>query len=178
MLILVATILTAAVACKASGKSDVAGVVGAGGANSGCAASGGRYEILDPGNQRESYSIDCPKVGSGCDGSGLVMDSKTGLVWLRFEYFPVNPDSLIAPDPGQNQIQASTYCANREMRLPTVDEALGIAGENYSKCVWQPYWATWTSIPPGSRRALVIRNDGSTLDLDVDIDGAPALCVE
>ena len=164
----VATV-TAAVACKLTGTGGVAGVADSGGAD-GESCSGGRYEILDRGNESQSYTHDCPKAGSGCDGSGLVKDTKTGFEWLRFEYFPGEPQ-------GQNQAEAATYCTNRAMRLPTEDEALAIAGDNTERCVWQPYWATWPSNSPESGRALAVRSDGSTVDLDVDKDSAPALCV-
>ena len=87
--------------------------------------SNGRYVIVDPGTGSASGS--CP--GSACDGSGLVKDTSTGLTWARYTYYPGYP-------PGQTQTQAAAYCAGRGGRLPTKDEALAIAGNNYCQSAW------------------------------------------
>lgn len=47
---------------------------------------GGRFRILDPGPQwtpRAEYPDD-PQGEPAFDGSGLVLDTKTGLKWTRF----------------------------------------------------------------------------------------------
>lgn len=88
------------------------------------AACGGRYVLEDPGDW-ESRSPD----GSG---SGRVLDTRTGLRWLRF-----------TGPRGQNQAQADSYCSGKEMRLPTKDEALLIA--NSCEKAWPKGWDTWTS---------------------------------
>jgi hypothetical protein len=169
-----AGLLAGASACSAQGLGGVE-VTGDAGENvkvDECSTE--RYVILDAGNASATYSMHCPGLGSGCDGSGLVLDKTTALVWMRFEYFPCDPDTLSVTNPGQTYDQAVEYCANRGMRLPTMSEALNIAGENTLQCVWQPYWATWTKLEVWAQVSSIARSDGSTLGT---ADGAPALCV-
>lgn len=136
-----------------------------------------RYEILDAGTGIDvEVAQECPLPGSTCDGSGLVLDKETGLRWLRFEYFPIPASEVSAGDPGQHFEPARAYCEGRQMRLPTLEEAENIAGENHLACVF-PYWATWTSTIRDSGLVAVLRNDGLQLDLDPERGVAPALCV-
>jgi len=161
-------------ACNAQGLAELETTGDAGAKDPGETCSTERYIILDAGNSRTTYSIHCPELGSGCDGSGLVLDKKTWLVWMRFEYFPCDPDTLSADNPGQTYDQAVEYCASRGMRLPTMSEALNIAGENTLRCVWQPYWATWTKLEASAQISTIAKSDGSMVQAAT---GAPALCV-
>lgn len=172
-LVSVALILAIAVACEVTGTGSTS-ETGDAGQNSEEACSTSRYTVLESGNPSSSYSMICPTKGSGCDGSGLVEDKTTGLVWMRFEYFPVDPNTLSAQNPGQTYAQAMTYCTGNAMRLPTLSEAEGIAGLNTLHCVWQPYWATWTQLEASQIASAVVRSDGMTVP---DAIGAPALCV-
>jgi hypothetical protein len=109
----------------------------------------GRYQVLDPG-------------GGSCsayNGSGLVKDTSTGLTWMRYSY--QRSEGLI-------QAEASTYCAERGMRLPTEDEALGIAGSNEDRCAFPCGWYTWTSTPSGSGQAWVVFYSGNKYECTVD----------
>jgi hypothetical protein len=67
--------------------------------------------------------------------AGLVRDNTTGLVWMR--------DSVGGGEPPQTQQLAAQYCAGRNMRLPTRDEALRLAA-HYGACAFG-HWQTWTS---------------------------------
>jgi hypothetical protein len=173
LLLSVALILAGAVACEATGTGSASGT-GDAGRSSDEACSTNRYTVIDSGNPSSNYSMVCPTKGSGCDGSGLVEDTTTGLVWMRFEYFPVDPNTLSSKNPGQTYDQAVAYCTRNAMRLPTLSEAEGIAGLNTLHCVWQPYWATWTQLEASQCASTIMRSDGSTVQ---DASGAPALCV-
>jgi hypothetical protein len=127
----------------------------------------GRYQVLVPGTG--SASGGCP--GSRCDGSGLVKDTTTGLTWARFSYYPGYP-------PGQTQAQAAAYCAGRGGRLPTRDEALAIAGNNFCQAAWPTGWYTWTSTSAGAGLAWGVYYDGVTDQSNVHgNDYYYALCV-
>ena len=56
--------------------------------------------------------------------------------------------------------------------VPCTDAGVNVTGD-----AGGPYWATWTEIAAGASQSTVVRNDGSTLELDIETDGAPALCV-
>jgi chromosome segregation ATPase len=79
---------------------------------------GGRFVVLEKG-------------APGDDGTGLVVDATTGLVWAR------------KSASGKNHADAESYCKGRGMRLPTKSEALAITPRN--ECGWPADWYTWTS---------------------------------
>lgn len=111
-----------------------------------------RYTILDAG----SPSSDDRQVK---DGSGLVRDNETGLVWTRFVFQPnvnscracgVQPSAAPGHSPNFT-FEILRRCAEkRGMRLPSLSEALGIAGEHFSLDAWPQKWAAWTTtiVPP------------------------------
>ena len=109
---------------------------------------------------REATPTTCPggrftvlgKGASGDDGTGLVVDATTGLVWAR-------------KSPGvKNHGDAESYCKGRGMRLPTKEEALAITPRN--ECGWPEGWYTWTSTEAGPGRWWTVYYDGHTFDLD------------
>ena len=125
-----------------------------------------RYRVSDPGTGTATGG--CP--GTGCDGSGLVVDSRGGLTWLRFAYRPASPQ-------GQTLAQANSYCASRGMRLPTLTQAQGIAGgTNTCTAAWPAGWETWTSTTFGTTEAYVVSVGGLALRTGI-IQSAPVLCV-
>lgn len=132
------------------GSGGSGGTSGTGGGTQTC--DGGRYVILGT-------------TGSACDDpSGLVKDTSTGLTWMRLAHFSSAPDI-------QTQAQAASYCQGRGMRMPTKDEALGIAGSNYSSCAFCE-WETWTSTPASSGKMWIVSSNGAPpFELDVSENG-------
>lgn len=115
----------------------------------------GRFAVVDPG------------VGP-TDGSGLVKDSHTNLVWARFMYLPTGGVSLA---------EVNDYCKNQGARLPTMDEAVAIAGIHTDSCAWPESWDTWTSTGAGDVHLWAVRSDGYTYtDSSANGDGK-MLCV-
>jgi hypothetical protein len=116
------------------------------------ACPGGRFTVLGKG-------------APGDDGTGLVVDATTGLVWAR-----TSPG-------GKNHADAESYCKGRGMRLPTKAEALAITPRN--ECGWPEHWRTWTSTEAGPGRWWYVRDVGYTFDYDGDgvYDGYFTLCV-
>ncbi len=106
----------------------------------------GRYSVLDQGTG-----------GDTDDGSGLVRDTRTGLTWMRKPY----------SGSGLTQEVSAGYCRSKGMRLPTKDEALGIAAGNREPCAFPRGWWTWTSNPAGSGRAWVVDFHGNTFEFGV-----------
>lgn len=125
---------------------------GAGGA--GLVCPGSRYEVTDPGSAACTVK----------DGSGLVLDHTTKLVWAR----------KVAA--GQTQAQAEAYCQTQGARLPTRDEARGIAGDNYDACAFPCDWETWTSTPAAAGEAWVVHRHGYSYNDGVDSSNT-VLCV-
>ncbi len=78
---------------------------------------------------------------------------------------------------GLNQAAAASYCQSKGMRLPTKDEALGIAVPNREDCAFPYSWGTWTSTSAGSGRAWDVGDDGGTFEYGVGGDGTFVLCV-
>ena len=111
---------------------------------------------------REATPTTCPggrftvlgKGASGDDGTGLVVDATTGLVWARKR------------SDGKNHADAESYCKGRGMRLPTKSEALAITPRN--ECGWPESWETWTSTKAGPSRWWFVYIDGDTYYFDGD----------
>jgi hypothetical protein len=122
----------------------------------------GRYTLVDPGTGVAGGP--CP--GSGCDGSGLVRDGTTGLVWSRYPYLGVS---------SQTFAEASDHCASLAMRVPTESEALGVAG-SFDGCAWPLRWETYTSTSSASGNVVLVTWDGWSSSVAVDA-GFPVLCV-
>ncbi len=86
--------------------------------------AGGRYTVLDSGTTEV--------------GTGLVRDNRTGLTWTRRIYHEMMNSFHYA--------DAQKYCVSHGMRLPTLVEAQGIAGQSFAECAWPlPPWGTFTS---------------------------------
>jgi hypothetical protein len=121
-----------------------------------------RFVVKDPGN------------GSRYGGSGQVLDLQTGLVWMRYPYYP--------SQTGQNQTQAMSYCSSLGMRLPTKEEATDI-GMHEATCAWPTNWSTWTSTISGGQAWIAFSNGSSIMaDPSTGIwgdgsDGGDVLCV-
>jgi beta-galactosidase len=61
-------------------------------------------------------------------------------------------------------VDAQTYCASINMRLPTQAEALSISGVNNNTTAFSGTWSTWTSTvdPNDSTKTLVVNFDGTS----------------
>lgn len=90
----------------------------------------GDYVVLEPG------SGECGLDGGGQDGSGLILDTRTGLTWMRNSYYPPN---------GLTWEEANTFCTDRGMRLPAYSHAEGIAGSQKDECAFPCGWDAWTA---------------------------------
>lgn len=113
---------------------------------------GKRYTVVIP---PEGCSLDSSQPGSSPTdpwGTGRVLDNTTGLTWMAKSYFRAGGLNLIQ--------EAADYCAGRGMRLPTKDEALGIAGPNRATCAFPCNWSTWTSSSAGPGLSWYIDGDG------------------
>ncbi len=102
---------------------------------------------------------------AGQAGSGLVLDTRTGLRWLRFRG-PV----------GQTRAQAKAYCADRGLRLPTSEEAGAISEAAYCKEAWPEGWSTWTAIAGADGKEPYAYHSGKSEPVRVDYR-RDALCV-
>lgn len=110
------------------------------------------------------YIVEHYGDGRAGSGTGLVLDTKTGRRWLRFN----GPYNL-------KQMDAKRYCADKQMRLPTKAEALTIA----DRCVpaWPEPWTTWTStMTHDGERAWAVVPGFDAADFPVEYVEA-ALCV-
>jgi hypothetical protein len=103
---------------------------------------------------------------SGAD-AGLVRDNVTELVWMT--------NSVGGGEPPQTQSLAATYCTNRNMRLPTKDEAVALAS-NYVACAFGE-WSTWTSTTITGGDAWVIDYLGEASPQVADNFPSAVLCV-
>lgn len=102
-----------------------------------------RYEITEAG------------VGPH-DGSGLVTQKSTGLVWSQYDYDAATYDDAVA------------FCAADDARLPTKDEAIAIANTNTDdgsgkNCPWPAGWYTFTSTPGSSADLVWYVQGGGTM---------------
>lgn len=134
------------------------------------AGCSGRFEIIDAGNVRTSPLKPCPQAHSGCDGSGLVKDTETGLQWQRYRY--ITGDN----DPWLTQPRAADYCSAKGMRLPTQDEAMGIMKTSNSACAWPDDWYTWTSTESQPGEHWYVMYNSTMVSLG-EADGG-ALCLK
>jgi hypothetical protein len=88
----------------------------------------------------------------------LVTDNLTGLTWTR----TVMTDT--AAGSQFTGINAQTYCASINMRLPTQSEAFTISGVNNNTTAFSGTWSTWTSTvdPNDSTKTAVVSFDGTS----------------
>lgn len=125
----------------------------------------GRYRLVDRGTG--DPNAECP--GRACDGSGLVLDTQSGLFWSRFEYQPPWP---------QNQLhaQAVAHCASIGSRLPTRSELLGIAGASHCAPAI-PSFFSWTSDFTAGGLAYLVAHPGFQTTADPLGVTSGVLCV-
>ncbi len=103
----------------------------------------------------------------------LVTDTLTGLTWTRTVMTDTTPGSQFTG------VNAQSYCAGINMRLPTQAEALSISGVNNNTTAFSGTWSTWTSTidPNDSTKTSVVNFDGtSNYQVTVNYPGA-TLCV-
>jgi hypothetical protein len=107
--------------------------------------------------------------GDAGANAGLVQDNTTGLIWMS---------NSVGGEQTQEQTQsdAATYCAGIGMRLPTENEALGIAAANYAPCAFGQ-WSTWTSTAAGTGDAWVVDYLADTSPQLADNFPSAVLCV-
>ena len=125
----------------------------------------GRVVVSTPMCQRYRYVVE--DVGLGPDtGTGLVFDTETGMHWLRFGSLLLTHDSAIQ------------YCTDKGMRLPTKEEALAIADDNFCRFAWPAGWSTWTSTKSATgEQAWCVWHWGSLDPRRVSLHGQSTLCV-
>lgn len=113
----------------------------------------GRFLVVEPGT-------------AGCqinDGTGRVLDTKTGLTWMRKRYWvyytPQNIDML-------TQAQAAAYCSSAGMRLPTSTEVWEFRKTQLDTCAFPCGVASWTSFQCDIGKHKVASNDGDFCQKD------------
>jgi len=101
------------------------------------------------------------------------VDNVSKLTWQQYvTTFPQQGAQFTQPI-------AASYCASVGMRLPTQNEALTVAANNYASCAFPNPWTTWTLTPvPGEDgRAYFVSSAGvSSSQIIVNSPGW-ALCV-
>ncbi len=102
-----------------------------------------------------------------------VQDNLSHLVWQQI--------STTFPQQGAQFTQpiAAQYCASIGMRLATQNEALTVAGPNYSSCAFPAPWSTWTTtaVPNQAGRAWEVDSTGESVSQIIDNTPVAALCV-
>ncbi|WP_174526008.1 galactose-binding domain-containing protein, partial [Janthinobacterium agaricidamnosum] len=85
--------------------------------------------------------------------NNVVTDNDTRLLWSR-----IPTKNNIAQF---TQLEAIHYCSGINMRVPTKEEALSIAGDSYNALAFPGGWSTWTlDISPDPTRAFVVSSNG------------------
>jgi putative hemolysin len=114
-------------------STDVGGVEAKGG-TAGTSSTGVVAELV---GEVCDYLVVTDSGSGNCgDGSGLVKDTKIGLTWMRNTYQPA---------VGLTWGEATAYCQQKGMRLPTYKQALSIAGTNRNTCAFPCTWDIWTA---------------------------------
>jgi beta-galactosidase len=106
--------------------------------------------------------------------SGLrVTDNLSGLQWDRQQRGFADQGAQFT------QLVAAQTCAAAGMRLPTVDEALAISGQNYSSSAFPGAWQTWTAgtDPSDAQFAFIVTSDGQITRQVFNNFPGHALCV-
>lgn len=109
------------------------------------------YNVSQCGGTAERYTVD-PSNAS------LVKDNLTGLTWTRTIMTDTTPGSQFTG------VNAQSYCAGINMRLPTQSEAQSIGGVNNATCAFSGTWSTWTSTPDpnDASKSSVVSFDGTS----------------
>jgi len=109
------------------------------------------YNVPQCGGAGERYTV-------SASNASLVTDNLTGLTWTRTITTDTTPGSQFTG------VNAQTYCAGINMRLPTQSEAQTIGGVNNATCAFSGTWSTWTSTvdPNDSTKSSVVNFDGTS----------------
>lgn len=107
-------------------------------------------------------------------GSNLVTDTLSGLQWDRIQRGFSDQGAQFT------QSVAISTCATASMRLPTVAEALAIAGQNYSTAAFPGAWTTWTEgkDPNDSTFAFQVNSTGDVHREVAENNPGHVLCVK
>jgi len=106
---------------------------------------GGRFRVIDKGTMATKCDYDN-------DPTGLVRDLRTGLTWLRIPR---------AASFGSNRATAADFCKQRNMRLPTKDEAVKLLQGGRDSCAFPCDWyEIWTSTPGPGRTGWTVHSNG------------------
>jgi hypothetical protein len=135
-----------------------------------CGASTERYTTQPA--QSGTYVSTIPGLPSG-PFVPTVVDNVSGLTWQQYvTTFPQQGAQFTQPI-------AASYCQSVGMRLPTQNEALTIAANNYATCGFPNPWTTWTSTPVAGQdgRAYFVSSTGVSSSQIVDNSPGWALCV-
>jgi len=102
-----------------------------------------------------------------------VVDHFSGLTWERAQR------GLADQGAQYKQSNAISDCKAATARLPTLDEALAVAGQNLSTNAFPQAWTIWTSTddPTDTQYAYQVASDGSTFRLVAENNPSHALCV-
>ena len=112
-----------------------------------------RFEVVDPAVGKQELP----------EGSGLVRDHQTKLVWTRY---------AMADGPYET---AAKVCKQKGMRLPTLSEAVAITPAN--SCGWPDGWQTFTSGPGATRGHIDQNGDQSASESRTNVTFR-SLCVQ
>lgn len=107
-------------------------------------------------------------------GSKTVTDTLSGLQWDRVQR------GLADQGAQFTQSKAILACAADGMRLPTIDEALAIAGQNYSTAAFPGAWTTWTEgqDPSDATYAYQVTSLGDVRRVVAENNPGHVLCVK
>jgi len=123
------------------------------------------YNVAQCGGSTERYSV-------SSSNPNQVFDNLLQLNWTR----TIKTDST--PGSQFTGVNAASYCASINMRLPTQAEALSISSNNNASCSFPGTWSTWTSTPNpiDSNETAIVNFDGtSTWNVTNNYPGA-TLC--
>ncbi|HTV83881.1 MAG TPA: beta-1,3-glucanase family protein [Dyella sp.] len=109
------------------------------------------YNVPQCGGSSERYTVNAANPN-------LVTDNLTGLTWTRTVMTYTTPGSQFTG------VNAQSYCAGINMRVPTQSEATTISGANNNTCAFSGTWSTWTSTvdPDDSTKSAVVNFDGTS----------------
>ncbi len=140
-----------------------------GDASPGCSV-GPRFVVLAPHTAFDFFAGGCARTQ---DGSGRVLDTMTGLTWMRLNY-SAYPNFV-------SYSQTASYCAMRGMRLPTKDEALDLGAAN-DRCAIPCSFYTWTSTSDEPNKAWYVFSGGLSSSYSYNTNGGGSfgnvLCVQ
>jgi uncharacterized repeat protein (TIGR01451 family) len=107
-------------------------------------------------------------------GANLVTDNLSGLQWDRIQRGFADQGAQFT------QLVAAQRCSDAGMRLPSVDEALAISGQNYSSSAFPGAWQTWTAGTDADNPqfATLVNSDGTITHQVFNNFPGHAVCVK